>query len=358
MKTLEQIHIKEYKITGMTCKGCEANVKKTLEALPQIETAEISVENGEGKLYFKEDIPTTILQEKLSKIGNYKITEKVSVLNGNAKSMTTLEQIITKEYEITGMTCKGCEAKIKKALEALPQIETAEISVENGEGKLYFKEDISTTILQEKLSKIGNYIITEKKKLLKENAVVYEEVKANSIESVNQNHTVTETNDLPNEFSFSTYKPLFLIVGFILGVSILVQYPFTDFSGMLLMRNFMAGFFIVFAFFKLLNLKGFAMSYKMYDVVAAKWKGWGLIYPFVELSLGIAYLINVFPLYVNLITVIVLGISSIGVIKSNLDNKKIKCACLGDVFNLPMSTVTIIEDVSMVVMALVMLFVV
>ena len=124
------------------------------------------------------------------------------------------------------------------------------------------------------------------------------------------------------------------------------------------MRNFMAGFFIVFAFFKLLNLKGFAMSYKMYDVVAAKWKGWGLIYPFVELSLGIAYLINVFPFYVNLITVIVLGISSIGVIKSNLDNKKIKCACLGDVFNLPMSTVTIIEDVSMVVMALVMLFVV
>lgn len=265
-----------------------------------------------------------------------------------------------KEYTITGMTCKSCEAKVKKTLEAFPQIEKAEISVENGEGKIYFDEYVDTEILQEKLSEIGNYTITQKQNKPSTNysEIVYEEVEKKKVEKMPSSSANAETNDLPNEFSFSTYKPLFLIVGFILGVSILVQYPFADFSGMLLMRHFMAGFFIVFAFFKLLNLEGFAMSYKMYDVVAAKWKGWGLIYPFVELALGIAYLINIFPFYVNLITVVVLGISSIGVIKSNLDNKKIKCACLGDVFNLPMSTVTIIEDVSMVVMALVMLFVV
>jgi len=271
--------------------------------------------------------------------------------------MKTLEQTQIKdkikEYDITGMTCKGCEAKVKKTLEAFPQIEKAEISVENADGKLYFDDEISTTVLQEKLSEIGNYTITEKENKTATNysEIVYEEVEKN--ESSNK---AVET-ELPNK-SLNTYKPLFMIVGFILGVSVLVQYPFTEFSGMVLMRHFMAGFFIVFAFFKLLNLKGFAMSYQMYDIIAAKWKGWGLIYPFVELALGIAYLINVFPFYVNLITVLVLGISSIGVIKSNLDKKQIKCACLGDVFNLPMSTVTIIEDLSMVAMALVMLFVV
>ena len=243
----------------------------------------------------------------------------------------------TKEYTITGMTCKGCEAKVKKTLEAFPEIEKAEISVENGNGKIYFDNDMSTTVLQQKLSEIGNYTITEK-------------------ENFNSQKLDKEI-DLPNK-SFSTYKPLFLIVSFILGVSILVQYPFTDFSGMLLMRHFMAGFFIVFAFFKFLNLESFADSYQMYDIVAAKWKGWGFIYPFIELSLGVAYLINIFPFYINLITIVVLGISSIGVIKSNLDNKKIKCACLGDVFNLPMSTVTIVEDLSMVAMALAMLFLV
>ncbi len=265
--------------------------------------------------------------------------------------MIKIEQINTKEYNIQGMTCKSCEAKVKKTLEAFPQIEKAEISVENADGKLYFEENIPTSVLQEKLSEIGNYTITEKENLISQNEIVYEEIESNK-----SNNQIQEL-ELPNK-SFSTYKPLFLIVGFILGVSVLVQYPFTDFSAMLLMRHFMAGFFIVFAFFKLLNLEGFANSYQMYDIVAAKWKGWGLIYPFVELVLGVAYLINIFPFYVNLITIVVLGVSSIGVIKSNLDKKKIKCACLGDVFNLPMSTVTIIEDLSMVAMALIMLFVV
>jgi hypothetical protein len=46
-----------------------------------------------------------------------------------------------------------------------------------------------------------------------------------------------------------------------------------------------------------------------------------------------------------------MGISSIGVIKSVLNKRKIQCACLGAVFNLPMSTVTIIEDLLMVAMA-------
>lgn len=162
-------------------------------------------------------------------------------------------------------------------------------------------------------------------------------------------------DDLPDT-SIGTYKPLIIIISFITGVTLLAQYPFTDFSWMLWMRHFMAGFFLVFAFFKLLNIEGFANSYQMYDIVAAKWRPWGYIYPFVELSLGILYLINIAPFTTNLVTVIVLGISSIGVIKSNLDKRKIKCACLGDVFNLPMSTVTIIEDLTMVAMAAVMLF--
>jgi hypothetical protein len=111
----------------------------------------------------------------------------------------------------------------------------------------------------------------------------------------------------------------------------------------------------VFAFFKLLNLEGFAMSYRMYDIVAAKWKGWGYIYPFVELLLGILFLINIAPIFTNVATILILGISSIGVIRSVLDKQKIKCACLGDVFNLPMSTVTIVEDLSMVAMSAIML---
>ena len=117
------------------------------------------------------------------------------------------------------------------------------------------------------------------------------------------------------------------------------------------MNYFMAGFFIVFSFFKLLDLKGFADSYSMYDIVAKKIKLYGLIYPFIELALGIAYLIAFNPIVTNTATIIVMGVSSIGVIQSVLKKQKIQCACLGAVFNLPMSTVTIIEDLLMIAMA-------
>ncbi|RYZ78221.1 MAG: heavy-metal-associated domain-containing protein, partial [Proteobacteria bacterium] len=44
-----------------------------------------------------------------------------------------------------------------------------------------------------------------------------------------------------------------------------------------------------------------------------------------------------------------------GVLQSVLNKRKIQCACLGAVFNLPMSTVTIIEDGLMIAMSAVML---
>lgn len=231
-------------------------------------------------------------------------------------------------YNISGMTCGGCLNRVKTALEALPTVSSAEIDLATGEAVLEQQTSIPLETLQ---TAIGHYTIEQ-------------------TSTVTAPAATTE-QELP-PIAWQTYRPLLIIVGYILGVSLLVQYPFDNFSGMTWMRHFMAGFFLVFSFFKMLNLKGFAESYSMYDLVAARWRTWGYIYPFVELGLGILYLTNLVPFYTNLITIIVLGVSTIGVIESNLNQRKIKCACLGDVFNLPMSTVTIIEDVSMVLMAI------
>ena len=230
------------------------------------------------------------------------------------------------------MTCGGCVAKVKKTLEVISGVESAQVQLNSPQGTLTLEREIPIGLLKEKLGQAGNYAI--------------EEIPTSTTKEI----------ELP-EKSITTYKPLILIILFIAGVALLSQYPFTDFSGMLWMRHFMAGFFIVFSFFKLLNLEGFATSYQMYDIVADKWKVWGFIYPFVELTLGILYLLNIAPFETNLATIIILGVSSIGVIKSNLNKQKIKCACLGDVFNLPMSTITIIEDLAMVAMAAGMLLI-
>ena len=153
---------------------------------------------------------------------------------------------------------------------------------------------------------------------------------------------------------FATYRPLLLILAYLLAASTLVQVLQNGLAGVLwheTMRYFMAGFFLVFSFFKLLDVPAFADAYAGYDLLAKRWHGWGLIYPFVELALGLAYLANWNPLLTNWVTLIIMGFSAIGVIQAVLDKRSIRCACLGAVFKLPMSTVTIIEDVGMVAMA-------
>lgn len=154
-----------------------------------------------------------------------------------------------------------------------------------------------------------------------------------------------------------TYKPILLIFGYIIGITLLVEYMNGQFSWMQWMSNFMAGFFLVFSFFKLLNLKGFAESYAMYDIVAKKLNGWGYVYAFTELALGLAFLVGFNPFLTNAVTFVVMTISIIGVLQSVMNKRKIKCACLGDVFNLPMSTITIIEDGLMIGMSGAMLLI-
>ena len=164
----------------------------------------------------------------------------------------------------------------------------------------------------------------------------------------------------PNTNWLTTYSPLLLIVAYILGGSLLVQIGMDGLAGVTMMetmRYFMAGFFLVFSFFKLLDINAFANAYSGYDLLARRWRGWGLIYPFVELALGIAYLANFNPVFTHWATIIVMGFSAIGVIKAVASKTQIQCACLGTVFKLPMSTVTIVEDVGMVLMAAGMLWV-
>jgi hypothetical protein len=55
------------------------------------------------------------------------------------------------------------------------------------------------------------------------------------------------------------------------------------------------------------------------------------------------------------ITLIILGITTIGVTKTLLAKKSIKCACLGTALKLPMTKATFIENSIMIVMAIIML---
>jgi cation transport ATPase len=239
---------------------------------------------------------------------------------------------MTHTYNITGMTCGNCVAKAKSHLLMLGDVTEADIQLTAPQATITMQNHIPVSTLQNALSKAGSYTITEADGGMYHATAIDEKASW-----------------------FVTYKPILLIGAFITGITLLIETTSGAFNWESWMQNFMAGFFLVFSFFKLLNLKGFAESYSSYDVIAKKWLGWGYVYAFIELGLGIAYLLNFNPVITNAVTFVVMSISIIGVLQSVLNKTKIQCACLGAVFNLPMSTVTIIEDALMIGMSAVML---
>ena len=128
-----------------------------------------------------------------------------------------------------------------------------------------------------------------------------------------------------------------------------------DFSAAETMPDFMGAFFLVFGAFKLLDLNSFADAYSTYDLVAAKSRAYARAYPFIQLALGSAYLTRFNPGLVSIAALLIMSVSSAGVARALFSGRKIRCACLGTKIRLPMSTISLVEDVLMAVMALTML---
>lgn len=229
------------------------------------------------------------------------------------------------------MTCGGCQAKVQNLLSKVTGVKNVSIDLSKGEAVVDMDKHIVTGELKAALKDYPKYQLTEANHLYPVVAPVL---------------AIEETKSW-----FENYKPILLIFGYITGISLLIEYMHGEFAWMRWMNHFMAGFFLVFSFFKFLNLKGFAESYSMYDIMAKKWKGWGYVYAFTELALGLAFLSGFNPILTNAVTFVIMTVSIIGVLQSVFKKRKIKCACLGAVFNLPMSTITIIEDALMIGMS-------
>ncbi len=153
----------------------------------------------------------------------------------------------------------------------------------------------------------------------------------------------------------ATYKPLLIVVAYCTGGAVVLASARGVWTAGEVMSNFMGCFFLGFAFFKLLDIPKFADSFSSYDPIASRIQAYGLVYPFVELILGLMFVLQVGTLIANIATIIVLGVGLVGVAEAVTRKRTIQCACLGTVFNLPMTSVTIIENTVMVAMALVAL---
>ena len=226
---------------------------------------------------------------------------------------------------IKGMHCSSCERTLKEAFESLDGVRNATLSHEHGLARLETDAEIQDEVIKDVLERSGNYQLAGDEQSASERSKI------------------------------RTFMPLILLGAYSLGVALLAS----DFSRpdwlMQLMRFFMGAVLLGFSFLKLLDLSGFADAFRSYDLIARRSRFYALAYPFIELALGLGYLFSDALILVNTATAIVMAIGSLGVYRALQSKRQIQCACVGSVFQLPMTKVTLTEDLLMLVMAVAML---
>jgi hypothetical protein len=175
-----------------------------------------------------------------------------------------------------------------------------------------------------------------------------------------QSDTPKTLRIMKQESAFKKFLPLIVIFSVIILFTVFATYfhsiKMGGFQLDFAMRMMMGSFFLIFGGFKIFNVKKFAEAYATYDILAMRSKVYSFVYPFLELALAFLYLANIGGMYRDIFTFLIMGISAIGVIKKLHQKEEIPCACLGMVFKVPMTWVTLAEDLLMAVEALIMIF--
>lgn len=228
------------------------------------------------------------------------------------------------QFSILGMTCEACVKTVTEKLSSIEGVNNVTVKLDEKQATIVSDKKISLPDVRKALSESPKYTAQE------------------------YNTQIVETE----ASLLKTYKPLVAIFVFVILVSLAFQTSLPVFTPRLFMNHLMAGFFVGLSFFKFLDLTAFSESFSSYDPLAQKWNGYGKIYPFVELYIGLLFISGKMLTLANVLTILVLSLTTYGVYLRLQSNSKFQCACLGTTFNLPLSNVTIGENVAMILMAL------
>ena len=121
------------------------------------------------------------------------------------------------------------------------------------------------------------------------------------------------------------------------------------------MSHLMGFVLILFGLIKLSDVVGFAKGFAMYDPLAKRSDTYAQLYPFLEIALGVLFILQLLIIPATLITLFIYTASLYGAIQSVRKKEAVHCVCLGTYFKLPLSTVTILEAGFMILMCIWML---
>ncbi len=124
-------------IEGMMCEHCEKKVQKALESLSNVDVKKVSHTEGIAVIMSNAKVSEDEIK-KVIEAEDYKV---LSINEGGNKKME-------KTMKIEGMMCGHCAATVKKALESVDGVASAEVSNEKGEAVVTLNKEVSNETLK------------------------------------------------------------------------------------------------------------------------------------------------------------------------------------------------------------------
>ena len=178
--------------------------------------------------------------------------------------------MIIKTYVVEGMTCNGCKTEVEEKISAIPAVVNVSVNLQDKKATIKATNAVDNGELQSVLP--AKYKVNE--------------YPTNSILDNNERDTISKIKQL---------TPLFLIFIYIISGVLLIHRE--SFNPTEMMMDFMGLFFITFSFFKILDLKGFSKSFQLYDPLAKVLPGYAMVYPFIEITLGLLFLLQTYIIF-------------------------------------------------------------
>lgn len=125
-------------ITGMTCSACAARIEKGLSRMEGVSRANVNLALEQATVGFDPSLTgLPQIEEKIRSLGYDTVKESV-------------------DFDISGMTCAACSARIEKVLSRTPGISSVNVNLALETAHVeYTPGDISTREIMEKVSSIG-----------------------------------------------------------------------------------------------------------------------------------------------------------------------------------------------------------
>lgn len=126
-------------VTGMSCKHCQAHVKEALEKVPGVASAEVDLEGAKACVKADDSVTADALVKAVEAAGY-----GASPLEGKTVTLP-----------VKGMMCGHCQARVKKALEGVAGVTSADVDLEGAKATVACGTGVSEDALKKAIVDAG-----------------------------------------------------------------------------------------------------------------------------------------------------------------------------------------------------------